>query len=126
MEIGEYPSVIGVKVEVRAGWDAGDEFAEKASLAIGLVKKEIRDLNGSRYFVIELESPIEGVRFLTVSERHAGASIPREFSRRPENPVIVGVGAVLDESLLDQDAFDFKQVKYFSIGEIRRLAEKRP
>lgn len=123
MEIGDYPSVIGVRVEVRAGCDVGDEYADKFSRVAGWIKKEIHDVNGSRYFIVELEDSIDGIGFLTVSERHAGASIPREFKRRPQNPVIIGVGAVLDESLLHQDVFDFKDVKYFSIGEIRRLDE---
>lgn len=113
--------MIGVRVEVRAGGDVGDEYADKFSRVTGLIRKEIHDVNGSRYFIVELEDSIDGIGFLTVSERHAGASIPREFKRRPDKSVIVGIGAVRDESLLNQDAFDFKQVEYFSIGEIRRL-----
>ena len=120
LEIGNYPSVIGVRVELRLDYDADDEFSEKFSHVAGHIRKEIHDINGSRYFIVELVSPIDGVRFLTVSERHAGVSIPREFSRRPENLVTVGIGAIKDDSLINRDVFDFEEVRYFAIGEIRR------
>jgi len=119
MEIAEYPSVIGVEIEVRAH-DSNDKYTNKFSQVNGRVKREIRDVNGGRYFIVELANPVEGIRFLTVSERYAGVSIPREFSRRPDRPVVVGIGAVKDESVLNKDVFDIEEVEYFAIGEILR------
>ena len=111
--------MIGVEIEVRAH-DSDEKYTNKFSQVNGWVKREIRDVNGGRYFIVELVSPVEGIRFLTVSERHAGVSIPREFSRRPYRPVVVGIGAVKDESVLSKDVFDIEEVEYFAIGEILR------
>ncbi|OGS57106.1 MAG: hypothetical protein A3K60_04515 [Euryarchaeota archaeon RBG_19FT_COMBO_56_21] len=120
MELAEYPSIVGTDVEITTDLNE-TKYPGKYSLIRGIIRKAIYDVNGERYFVIESLVPNENPRFFLVTERHAGDSIPREFSRRPDREVIVGVAIVKTESLVEKDVFGIEEVDYFSTGGIRSV-----
>jgi len=82
--------------------------------------REIQDDNSAKYFIIELENKRLTHRYLMVSEKCVGDSIPREFSQG-EGPLHVGIAVVLNDRIVANDTFDFDEVHYFAIGEIRPI-----
>lgn len=113
--------MVNSRVEVRADENEGGTSHNGAYLQVlGRIVKEIRDPNNGRYFIIELENRQLPHRYLMVGERYAGDSIPREFSHRGD-PVLVGIALVLNEKILERDTFEFDEVNYFAIGEIRHV-----
>lgn len=119
MEIGEYPSVVGIEVEIRTD-QSETKYPGQYLLIRGVVRKAVHDVNGARYFVVESMDGRRKLRFFTVTERYAGDSIPREFARRPKE-IIVDVAIVKDQSLLKRDVFAFDEVDYFATGDIRAV-----
>jgi hypothetical protein len=123
LEIADYPSIIGTKVEIRADEaEGGKSHGGLYTKVRGFIRKEIRDVNGGRYYVIEPDNSTLKHRFLIVKEKFMGDSIPREFSRGARE-VLVGIALVLDEALLQSEVFDFKEVDYFATGDIRPIQE---
>ena len=119
VETGDYPSVVGTRVEIRTD-QSETKYPGKYVLIRGLVRKAVCDVNGTRYFVIESVDRKAKPRFFTVTERYAGDSIPREFVGRSKE-VIVGIAIVKDESLVKRESFAFEEVDYFAIGDIRAV-----
>ena len=83
----------------------------------------------SVYWIMKVTKPFKAenvlVKYITVSNRYVGDNFA-DFLSGKKNEMIIGAGIVLDDSILLPEAktFDFDQVKYFAIGQIKRIPEK--
>jgi len=100
-----------------------DVIGANVRLAISEPWEETRTLSGT--IMRRLSSPWEPQAYyllqsseggwLTISARYSGDSVQSVLHRRS---VVVGVGIVLDPSVVDTGRFDADQVRYAYIGQI--------
>lgn len=86
-----------------------------------IVKKMTGEDNQGDYWLVKVDKPFTWkgakVSYLTVASRYQEESLENILK---DDDVTVGIGRVLDESILGGNDFTFKQVDYFAIGRVEK------
>ena len=102
------------------------------------MKRTIRDPEGEIWWIVEAEVALpteteasgrcQSVLYILVTPQAVGETLDAAFEGH-DDELPVGIGHVLDQSILDSESFEFSQTRYFAIGYlgfIRNRSEKRP
>ena len=118
--------MIGAIVEITVDRGESGDLGKFNKIA-GRIRGRIKDREGVSYTVIESWSvseatresspPRESVTYFLVAPRAIDETL--ESAAKPARRGLpVGIGRVLDESILDSPVFDQRQVEYIAVGHL--------
>ena len=106
---------IGRPVEVTVDINESGDHGKFNSFT-GMIRGTILDRDHGQYHIVETADK----GFFLVAPRVLGESLDWAFRTREED-FWVGIGRILDRSILSKNEFDTPQVEYYAIGTLRFL-----
>lgn len=115
---------IKVKIQISEPWDF-DARNGKNYFGGTLLRKIIGEDNQD-YYIVKVTKPFKWkerlIDYITITTHFVGDKM---LDICKEEDVDVGIGYVIDKSVLNSDSFLFTQVDYFAIGSVSVLKEKK-
>jgi hypothetical protein len=121
--------LIGKIVEITVDREESGDLGEFNKI-LGMIRARIRDQEGVNYFIVEtpISKKQEDIRnhadshqesaFFLVAPRILGDTLGLAFETH-NNRLPIGIGRVLDTSVLDSQVFEYSQVEYIAVGYLR-------
>ena len=129
--MNQCPDLTGELVQIRI--DHQESSCEGLDVIIGSLHGTVRDQNGEVYWIVnakanqptedEAKSYLSASHFL-ITTKAEGVTLERAFANSDDN-LPVAIGYFLSEPAIGSDSFDFSQTKYFAIGYLGFLGNRR-
>jgi hypothetical protein len=121
LEFTRHPhsSIIGKRIEILIRESRIPVFGNSKRI-VGVVQKEIGDIQGTRYWIIKLRPRKGQTRFIAI--RYEGETIPKRSLRRIPR-VVVEIGIMKDSSLIEKEVIDSGVLEQVAVGEIVVISE---
>jgi len=121
LEFTRHPhtSIIGKRIEILIREIKIPVFGSSRRV-VGVVQKEIGDIQGTRYWIIKLRPRKGQTRFIAING--IGETIPKGSLRRIPR-VVVEIGMMKDSSLIEKETFDSGVLEQVAVGEIVVISE---
>jgi hypothetical protein len=123
--------LIGEPVQIRIDHQEGS--CKGLDVIVGTLHETVRDQDGEVYWIVEAKpsrpteddakSYLSASHFLIIPKAE-GATLERAFADSHDD-LPVAIGYFLSEPAIGSDSFDFSQTKYFAIGYLSFLGNRR-
>ena len=123
-------SIIGRMVEIIIDKEESGDLG-RFNKIVGRVRGRIRDRKGITYAVVESLTPRElqsgssaksrgDSEYFIVAPKALGETLDHALKMHDDS-FPVGIGRVLDSSILDSDVFDYSEAEYIAVGYLKFL-----
>lgn len=121
LEFTRHPdsSIIGKRIEILVR-EIKIPVLGHSKRIVGVVQKEIGDVRGTRYWIIRLRPRKGQTRFIAIS--YIGETIPKRSLRRIPR-IVVEIGTMKDDSLIEMETLDSGALEQVAVGEIVVISE---